>query len=154
LLADGRIKLADFGVAQIQRVPPRFDSTGSKTLRGGGKSELEPTSELLLTRAGMMIGSPMYMAPELAEGSAHGSKQSDMFSFGLVAYEMLSGRRAYPRPLVMAMMEGLAIAEPAPLDSLTTGLADGVATLVHACLDPLPARRPAAATVQAALERA
>jgi serine/threonine-protein kinase len=154
LLADGRVKLADFGVAHIQHVHRPFDSSGMQTVRGAAVRELEPTGELALTRAGMMIGSPMYMAPELAEGSGHGSTKSDMFSFGLVAYEMLAGRRAYPRPIVMAKMEGLAIPEPAPLGSLARGIAEEVASLVHACLDLSPARRPDAPTVRAALERA
>ncbi len=154
LIADGRLKLADFGVAQMRRVHRPPGSTGMQTLRGGSAGELEPTHELALTRAGMMIGSPMYMAPELAEGSGHGSTKSDIFSFGLVAYEMLAGRRAYPRPLVMATMEGLRMPDPPPLATLARGIGDELAGVVHACLDVEPARRPDAATVLQAFERA
>ena len=54
----------------------------------------------------------------------------------------------------MAMMEGAQMPEPAPLVSLVQGITVEVASLVHACLDSSPARRPDAATVRAALERA
>jgi serine/threonine-protein kinase len=102
----------------------------------------------------MMIGSPMYMAPELAEGSEHGSARSDMFCFGLVAYEMLAGRRAWPRPLVMALMEGLSMPDPAPLATLVPGIEGEVARLIHACLLTTPADRPDAAALVAALDAA
>ena len=156
LLADGRLKLADFGVAQIRRVHrPIGSATEMETLRGGSAGEEhEATRDLALTRAGMMIGSPMYMAPELCEGSGHGSTKSDIFSFGLVAYEMLAGKRAYPRPVVMAAMEGVTMPEPPPLSSVARGISEDVARVVHACLEATPARRPDAATVQAAFERA
>jgi hypothetical protein len=155
LIADGRLKLADFGVAQIRRVHRPLGSTQMQTMPGGRPVvDADPTADLALTRAGMMIGSPMYMAPELSEGSGHGSTKSDIFSLGLVAYEMLAGRRAYPRPLVMAAMEGLAMADPAPLSSLVSGVTDEVAEVVHTCLDTEPGRRPDAAAVQAAFERA
>jgi serine/threonine-protein kinase len=151
LVAHGQLKLADFGVAQIQKQRPP-GSTDAATLPGGSASELErDTAELSITRAGMMIGSPMYMAPELAEGSERGSTRSDMFCFGLVAYELLAGKRAYPRPLVMALMEGLTMPPPAALETLVPALDPALARLIHACLEVSPAARPDAVTVLAAL---
>ena len=155
LVADGRLKLADFGVAQISRQRPA-GSTQAETMRGGAAREqdLDDTADLSITRAGMMIGSPMYMAPELAEGSEHGSTRSDMFCFGLVAYELLAGRRAYPRPLVMALMEGIKMPEPAALQTIVPGIDAELARLIHACLAVSPAARPAAAELLAALKPA
>jgi Protein kinase domain/7TM diverse intracellular signalling len=153
LVADGRLKLADFGVAQMQKQRPS-GSSEVDTLAGGAASE-EVTSETVqldLTRAGMMIGSPMYMAPELAEGSEHGSTRSDMFCFGLVAYELLAGRRAWPRPLVMALMEGLSMPDPEPLGKLVPAIDPKLAQLIHACLHISPAERPDAVELQAVLE--
>ena len=76
LVANGRLKLADFGVAQMQTLrarPARRDATPCAAAPRA-RSSSTPTSSTI-TRAGMMIGSPMYMAPELAEGSEHGSDQ-------------------------------------------------------------------------------
>jgi hypothetical protein len=154
LVADGRLKLADFGVAQMQRNQRRSSGdTAAVTAPGGLPSEeTSTTDELAITRAGMMIGSPMYMAPELADGSEHGSTKSDMFSFGLVAYEMLAGKRAYVRPLVTAVIEGLKMPDPQPLTQLAPGLAPEVARLLHLCLHVSPAERPDAAVIVAAMQ--
>lgn len=157
LVADGRLKLADFGVAQMRRAAPRSAvSTGTETIRGGSDGELAAggeTDELQITRAGMMIGSPMYMAPELGDGSVHASTKSDMFSFGLVAYEMLSGKRAYERPPVLAVVDRAAIPEPPSLASLLPALDARLAQFIDACFARSPRNRPDAATILAAWPR-
>ncbi len=150
LVAEGRLKLADFGVAQMQRPRPP-GSTELDTLRGGSAVEEQATGDLQITRAGMMIGSPMYMAPELADGSGRASTKSDMFSFGLVAFELLAGQRAFARPPVLAVMDSLTLPPVAPLASLVPAIDGALARLIDACLHRSPAERPAAATVLAAI---
>ena len=74
--AAGR-KLLDFGLASLS-----------------GRSAADETAVMGLTNAGTVLGTPAYMSPEQAEGKPVDAR-SDIFSFGLVLYEMLTGRRAF-----------------------------------------------------------
>src|SRR5581483_3869191 len=135
LVAAGRLKLTDFGVAHLDDARSRGPLD---TVPGGATAEEQPRANLTgaptLTRAGMLIGSPMYMAPELAGGAEHASAASDIFAFGLIAYEMVSGRRAWERPVVMAILDGSEVPGPAPLGEMVSGLDARLAALIHDCL--------------------
>ncbi|MGE5181235.1 MAG: protein kinase domain-containing protein, partial [Acidobacteriota bacterium] len=95
-----------------------------------------------LTQAGDVFGTPAYMAPELAGGVHDIQPSSDVFAFGLIAYELLAGKPAFAVPPLVARMEGRAIAEPA---------LDGVDPIVARCLALDPAARPTAAEAAEAL---
>ena len=78
---DGKIKVLDFGLAKA------FANEATEV-----DSSLSPTLTRDATRAGVIMGTAAYMSPEQARGK-HVDKRSDIFSFGSVLYEMLSGRQ-------------------------------------------------------------
>ena len=95
MLSGGRVKILDFGLA-----------------RRSTASELdEPTR----TAPGVIMGTAAYMSPEQIEGKEV-DQRSDVFALGLVLYEMLSGRRAFPGSSPMATMAAVLHERPDPLD--------------------------------------
>ena len=84
---DGTVKVLDFGLAKAleDRAVPEPGATSSPTF----------TSPAVITEAGVIIGSAAYMSPEQALGRP-ADKRSDIWAFGCVLYEMLTGRRAFP----------------------------------------------------------
>jgi eukaryotic-like serine/threonine-protein kinase len=81
---DGTVKVLDFGLAKA------MDSTGMS----GANAANSPTLTVPATQLGMIIGTAAYMAPEQARGKAV-DKRADIWAFGVVLYEMLTGRRAF-----------------------------------------------------------
>jgi serine/threonine protein kinase len=111
---DGLVKLTDFGIARA------LDAAGH-------------------TRAGEMLGTPHYISPEQAMGEA-ATGASDLYALGVVAHEMLSGRRPFDRgtPVATALSH---VNEPPP--PLPDGVPQDLAQLVTDCLSKDPAARPA-----------
>ena len=130
--------------------------SGSKT---GSKSGSQPSVRAAsrsgehddhLTETGILVGTPMYMAPELSEGSRFAKPPSDIFSLGVIAYELLTGEIPFNRPPVWARWRG----SETPAPSLATKrpeLAPALIELVDSCLRLDPAQRPTAAAIAAAL---
>src|SRR5262249_7374351 len=82
MLTSSGAKLVDFGLAKMTHAPQ--DQAGAKAAS--------------LTTQGTILGSVHYMSPEQARGETNLTPQSDQFSFGLVLYEMVTGKRAFDRP--------------------------------------------------------
>ena len=140
MLTDGRlVKVLDFGLAKL--------SDQSEV------SENDPTrTEGALTRDGAILGSIPYMSPEQAEGRAVDAR-SDIFSFGLVLYEMLSGKRAFGGGTRMATLAAVLNQEPAPLGENVPGLPRELERVVNRCLRKDLARRSQSmAEIKIALE--
>ncbi|MFQ5527040.1 MAG: protein kinase [Thermoanaerobaculia bacterium] len=115
VLDDGSIKLLDFGVATIQEMPSD------------------------LTQAGTTVGTAAYLAPEQIHGERP-SRTTDMFSFGVLAYELLSGHRPFEGETLSAVLYQIAHQQP---DELRVGaIPRRLVRLVHRCLDKLPEHRP------------
>jgi len=83
LRADGVVKLLDFGLAKTSREPSSED---------GGS--ILPTETIGMTQAGMVMGTAAYMSPEQAQG-LYVDKRTDIWAFGVVLYELLTGRRPF-----------------------------------------------------------
>jgi Tol biopolymer transport system component/predicted Ser/Thr protein kinase len=107
---EGQVKLLDFGLAR------RLHSA--------------PASGATMTRTGEIMGTPAYMSPEQAEGQPLDTR-SDIFSFGAVLYEMLTGARAFPGNSTMGALVAVLQSEPTPLSE---DLPSGLRKLVARCL--------------------
>jgi Tol biopolymer transport system component len=81
---DGRVKVLDFGLAKVMPV----------AAASGAPSENSPTLSMAATQAGVILGTAAYMAPEQARG-LNIDKRADIWAFGVVLYEMLTGKRLF-----------------------------------------------------------
>lgn len=121
---------------------PRAARTGTSVGASSGE----------LTQTGVLIGTPMYMAPELAAGSRSASPASDLFSLGVIAYELLTRQRPFAEPPVLAALRGEPMRRIPPLSTRLPGaLSAELARALERCLDPDPAARPTAEAVVAVL---
>ena len=123
LVTSSGIKLLDFGLARLTR--------------DGGDSEraADLTAAIGMTEVGTILGTASYMSPEQAEAKPADAR-SDIFSFGVVLYEMLTGRRAFPGDTAIGTMAAIVRDEPKPLD-----VPAEVARVVARCLRKSPAER-------------
>ena len=123
LLADGRVKLLDFGIAR--QVPPA-DAVNET---------------VLVTRPGIIMGTFGYLAPEVIRGEP-ATPQSDIFAFGIVLYEALTGENPFRRETVAETLSAVLRDEPPPLASRVPAVPPTLARLVHWCLEPRAGDRP------------
>ncbi len=135
----GTVKLLDFGIAKLL-LPPQ------ETLSHDVPFEAEPA-----TAEGRIVGTVGYMAPEQVRGGQVGCA-TDVFSFGVVLYELLAGQRPFERPTAYATNLAICNDEPAPLPR---AVPRGLQGIVERCLKKDPARRfQSGAELLAALEAA
>ena len=85
----------------------------------------------VLTRPGIMVGTVQYMAPEQVKG-LDADARADLFSLGLVLFEMVAGRRAFSRPSAVETLNAILHEEPAPLPESVPG---GLKTIIAHCLE-------------------
>ena len=122
-------KLLDFGLSKLS-APDR----GEMPAETGPVPTGQPR-----TGAGRMAGTVPYMAPEQFAGE--GDSRSDIFAFGAVLYEMLTGRRAFDGDSQSAVISAILSAEPAPLSSLQPQVPSALDRLVRKCLAKDPEAR-------------
>jgi serine/threonine-protein kinase len=143
ITAEGRAKVLDFGLARLSRgeLPEGLDSQ-LETL------EVPPEA----TRAGTILGTVGYMSPEQAAGRPVDFR-SDQFSLGLIAYEMLTGRRPFVHPTAVETLAAIIREEPPPLSSLRPGVPEPLLRVIATCLAKSPAGRfPSTRDLAVALE--
>jgi tetratricopeptide (TPR) repeat protein len=125
LLAGDSAALADFGIAKALSVAA--------------------SPEAALTTAGMTLGTPAYMAPEQAMGDEHMDHRADLYSFGAMAYEILTGQQPFPRSTPQAVLVAHAIEPPPPLATHRPDLPPALANMVMRLLEKRPEDRPQSA---------
>jgi serine/threonine-protein kinase len=141
---EGRVKVLDFGLA---RLPDTDNAASAATVANS------PTLNVLATQAGVILGTAGYMSPEQAKGAV-ADHRSDMFSFGVVLYEMLTGRRAFHADTPAETMAAVLMREP-DFGLLPADLNPRVSELLRRCLDKHPRRRwQAAGDLRAEIEAA
>jgi serine/threonine protein kinase len=129
LTKEGRVKILDFGLAKLTT-----KDQGAK----GPSDGLTLTSSP--TEAGMVMGTAGYMAPEQVRGAAVDSR-TDIFAFGAVLYEMISGKRAFRRDTAAETMTAILKEEPPELDDLAQAVSPGLERIVRRCLEKQPEQR-------------
>src|SRR5688572_3566965 len=138
LLAAGSATVTDFGVAKALSTARRSGETGV----GAG-----------LTHTGMSLGTILYMAPEQAASDPEIDGRADIYSFGITAYEMLSGAAPFAGLSPREMLTARLTLPPPPLASVRRDVPAGLERLIARCLAIDPADRPqTAAELVEALE--
>ena len=123
-------KILDFGLAKIEK-------QGLAVVPGG--SELETVTTPLTSR-GTIVGTLQYMAPEQLEGK-DADARTDLFAFGAVMYEMITGRRAFQATSQAALISSIMMAEPPPLSAKQPLASPALDHVVRTCLSKDPADR-------------
>ena len=121
---DGLVKILDFGLA-------KFNPDMTETDDG---SALERTKEVTLTQPGMVTGTVFYMSPEQARGEKVDAR-SDIFSFGSVLFEMVTGKMPFTGANSMAVLHNLHFSPPHDLKQLRPDLPPTLVTLLERMLE-------------------
>ncbi len=115
LSPDGRVRIMDFGLARS------FDDTG-------------------MTQTGGILGTPAYMSPEQALGQ-HGDIRSDIFSFGVIAYELLTGQLPFPSQTLSESLVSRTRGRARPIEVADPSTPPWLACIIMKCLERQPADR-------------
>src|ERR1700687_4543829 len=116
----GLVKVLDFGLAKLTEAPPPGEDDATRTMR--------PTTE-----EGKIVGTVAYMSPEQAEGKKVDAR-SDIFSFGSVLYEMVTGSQALYGDTKASTLAAILKDNPQPASQLADGLPREVERLISRCL--------------------
>jgi serine/threonine protein kinase len=123
---DGRVKILDFGLAKLLQAEPESI---------GDAATIDPHSE-----TGQVLGTVGYMGPEQVRGQA-ADQRSDIFAFGAILYEMLSGKRAFHGDSSADTMSAILNEDPVPLAQLSQKIPPALERVVKRCLEKSPEQR-------------
>jgi eukaryotic-like serine/threonine-protein kinase len=121
--SDGTVKVLDFGLAKIAAAP-------------AGQGENSPTLTIGMTEAGMILGTASYMAPEQARGKETVDKRADIWAFGVVLYELITGQRLFKGEDVGHTLAAVIMQDPD-----LSGVPAQVLPLLKRCLEKDPKKR-------------
>ena len=123
---DGRVKILDFGLAKLTQT------------ESGGHSSLPTMTHA--TEIGTVLGTAGYMSPEQVRGVALDAR-SDIFSFGAILYEMISGKRAFHGETAADTMSSILKEDPAELNETNRNVSPALERIVQHCLEKNPEAR-------------
>jgi serine/threonine protein kinase len=123
---DGRVKILDFGLAKLTQAEPGTDTSLPTATHG--------------TEAGLVMGTAGYMSPEQVRGVAL-DPRSDIFSFGAILYEMLSGKRAFHGDTTADTMSAILKEDPPDLNETNRNVSPALERVVQHCLEKNPEQR-------------
>jgi len=142
IIASGQVKVLDFGIAKLTPFEDEADVQSATSLAEE------------LTLPGAAIGTVAYMSPEQVRADDIDAR-SDLFSFGVVLYEMITGKRAFPGKSVGVVFERIINGEPRPVREIVSGCPQSFDEIVKKLLKKDPAfRYRSAADVKSALVKA
>ena len=127
LTKSGVAKIADFGLAKLAETP-------------GAELSQMPTADRIETTAGIVMGTVSYMSPEQASGRKV-SFRSDQFSFGLILYEMLTGKLAFRKETKAETVASILRDEPPPIADSNPSVPNPLCWIVERCLAKDPEER-------------
>ena len=127
LLSDEFALVADFGVARAL-------------------SASATTADARLTSGGVALGTPTYMAPEQALADPEIDHRADIYAFGILAYEVLTGAPPFRGKSAQATLAAHVVQPPDPIESKRAEIPPGIAELVMRCLEKKPGDRPQSAS--------
>src|SRR5689334_12761703 len=127
LTKDGRVKILDFGLAKLKSERDDKGQTDLQTVSGG-------------TQPGVVLGTMGYMAPEQVRGKT-ADRRSDLFSFGTILYEMLSGQRAFRGDTAADTITAILTKDPPDLSQTNREIQPGLDRIVRHCLEKNPEER-------------
>ncbi len=137
---DDRVKVLDFGLAKA-----------IETEAGSANAANSPTLSMMASQAGIILGTAAYMSPEQAKGFP-ADHRSDIFSFGSVLFEMLTGRQPFQGDTAPEVLASVLVREP-ELSRLPKDLHPRLTEIIRRCLEKNPKRRwQAIGDVRAELE--
>ncbi|MEO7996199.1 MAG: serine/threonine-protein kinase [Gemmatimonadaceae bacterium] len=126
LLSGGAAMVTDFGVAKAL-------SSSNSTDHGA------------MTSAGIALGTPAYMSPEQASADPIVDRRADVYAFGVLAYELLTGQTPFSGRTPQGMLAAHVTEPPEPIQKRRPSLPSGLSALVMRCLEKRPADRPQSA---------
>ncbi|HEY1401256.1 MAG TPA: protein kinase [Terriglobales bacterium] len=127
LTNDGRMKILDFGLAKLTRPEIESGSADAPTMHAA-------------TEPGLVMGTVGYMSPEQVRGKA-ADQRSDIFSFGAILYEMVSGKRAFHGETAADTMSAILKEEVPELSETARNVPPGLDRIVRHCLEKSPTQR-------------
>jgi eukaryotic-like serine/threonine-protein kinase len=125
---DEKVKVLDFGLAKAVETNP-----------ASGSMSDSPTLSMMASQAGIILGTAAYMSPEQAKGFP-ADHRSDVFSFGVVLYEMLTGRQPFQGETAPDVLASVLVRDP-ELSKLPPDLNPRIPELLRRCLEKSPKRR-------------
>jgi eukaryotic-like serine/threonine-protein kinase len=124
---DGRVKILDFGLAKLTEAKAAPADGPTVTWQEG-------------TEPGMVLGTVGYMSPEQVRGKT-ADHRADVFAFGAILYEMLTGKRAFRKPTSTETMTAILNEDPPAISQIAPNTPPALLRIVHRCLEKNPEQR-------------